>query len=106
MMVKGIRKRSLSDENSIFLKKSVYTAKMISHSNHWNSWFLIYLGITTATALKNVDWLENVIEVQYPALDVTKSTLVKMWLERLVTMLTKSIAELKKRLQAPRNLHR
>jgi methyl-accepting chemotaxis protein len=40
--------------------------------------FLIYLGITTATALKNVDLLENVIEVQYPALDVTKSALVKM----------------------------
>jgi len=40
--------------------------------------FLIYLGITTATALKNVDLLENVIEVQYPALDETKSALVKM----------------------------
>jgi methyl-accepting chemotaxis protein len=40
--------------------------------------FLIYLGITTATALKNVDLLENVIEVQYPALDLTKSALVKM----------------------------
>jgi methyl-accepting chemotaxis protein len=40
--------------------------------------FLIYLGITTATALKNVDLLENVIEVQYPSLDLTKSALVKM----------------------------
>lgn len=40
--------------------------------------FLIYLGITTATALKNVDLLENVIEVQYPALDLTKAALVKM----------------------------
>jgi hypothetical protein len=40
--------------------------------------FLNYLGITTFTALKNVDLLENVIEVQYPALDVTKSELVKM----------------------------
>ncbi|WP_293748440.1 methyl-accepting chemotaxis protein [uncultured Paraglaciecola sp.] len=40
--------------------------------------FLIYLGITTSTALKNVDLLENVIEVQYPALDVTKNALVKM----------------------------
>jgi methyl-accepting chemotaxis protein len=40
--------------------------------------FLIYLGITTATALKNVDLLENVIEVQYPALDMTKNALVKM----------------------------
>lgn len=40
--------------------------------------FLIYLGITTSTALKNVDLLENVIDVQYPALDVTKTALVKM----------------------------
>lgn len=40
--------------------------------------FLVYLGITTATALKNVDLLENVREVQYPALDETKSALVKM----------------------------
>lgn len=40
--------------------------------------FLIYLAITTATALKNVDLLENVIDVQYPALDVTKNALVKM----------------------------
>jgi len=40
--------------------------------------FLIYLGITTATALKNVDLLENVIEIQYPALDVTKNALVNM----------------------------
>ncbi|MBU3005083.1 methyl-accepting chemotaxis protein [Paraglaciecola arctica] len=40
--------------------------------------FLLYLGITTYTALKNVDLLENVIEVQYPALDVTKNALVKM----------------------------
>ena len=40
--------------------------------------FLIYLGITTSTALKNVDLLENVIEVQYPALDITKNALVKM----------------------------
>lgn len=40
--------------------------------------FLIYLGITTATALKNVDLLENVIEVQYPALDITKVALAKM----------------------------
>lgn len=40
--------------------------------------FLIYLGITTATALKNVDLLENVREVQYPALDVTKNALVNV----------------------------
>ena len=40
--------------------------------------FLIYLGITTSTALKNVELLENVIEIQYPALDVTKNALVKM----------------------------
>jgi methyl-accepting chemotaxis protein len=40
--------------------------------------FLIYLAINTATALKNVDLLENVIEVQYPALDETKSALVRM----------------------------
>lgn len=40
--------------------------------------FLIYLGITTYTALNNVDLLENVIDVQYPALDVTKNSLVKM----------------------------
>ncbi|WP_339720801.1 methyl-accepting chemotaxis protein [uncultured Paraglaciecola sp.] len=40
--------------------------------------FLLYLGITTSTALKNVDLLKNVIDVQYPALDVTKNALVKM----------------------------
>tara|TARA_R110002153_G_scaffold27084_5_gene84271 strand:- start:1308 stop:2927 length:1620 start_codon:yes stop_codon:yes gene_type:complete len=51
--------------------------------------FLIYLGITTATALKNVDLLENVIEVQYPALDVTKSALVKM--EKVKETLTSAV---------------
>ncbi|MCF2947397.1 methyl-accepting chemotaxis protein [Paraglaciecola aquimarina] len=40
--------------------------------------FLVYLAITTTTALNNVDSLENIIEVQYPALDETKSALVKM----------------------------
>ncbi len=40
--------------------------------------FLIYLAITTSTALNNVDLLEDVIEVQYPALDETKNALVKM----------------------------
>lgn len=40
--------------------------------------FLIYLAITTTTALNNVDSLENIIEVQYPALDLTKSAFVKM----------------------------
>jgi methyl-accepting chemotaxis protein len=51
--------------------------------------FLIYLGITTATALKNVDLLENVIDVQYPALDVTKSALVKM--EKVKETLTSAV---------------
>ncbi|MGJ8679559.1 methyl-accepting chemotaxis protein [Paraglaciecola sp.] len=40
--------------------------------------FLVYLAITTTTALNNVDSLENIIEVQYPALDETKSALVRM----------------------------
>jgi methyl-accepting chemotaxis protein len=51
--------------------------------------FLVYLGITTATALKNVDLLENVIEVQYPALDITKSALVKM--EKVKETLTSAV---------------
>tara|TARA_R110000868_G_scaffold132280_3_gene342921 strand:+ start:3228 stop:4829 length:1602 start_codon:yes stop_codon:yes gene_type:complete len=40
--------------------------------------FLLYLAITTSTALTNVALLDDVIEVQYPALDVTKSALVKI----------------------------
>lgn len=40
--------------------------------------FLIYLAINTTTALSNIDLLENVIEVQYPALDETNNALVKM----------------------------
>lgn len=51
--------------------------------------FLIYLGITTSTALKNVDLLKNVIEVQYPALDVTKTALVKM--EKVKESLTSAV---------------
>jgi methyl-accepting chemotaxis protein len=51
--------------------------------------FLIYLAITTSTALKNVDLLENVIEVQYPALDVTKNALVKM--EKVKETLTSAV---------------
>ena len=40
--------------------------------------FLLYLGITTSTALTNVSLLDDVIDVQYPALDVTKTALVKI----------------------------
>ena len=40
--------------------------------------FLLYLAITTSTALTNVALLDDIIEVQYPALDVTKSALVKI----------------------------
>ncbi|MGS2721986.1 methyl-accepting chemotaxis protein [Paraglaciecola aestuariivivens] len=40
--------------------------------------FLLYLAITTATALKNVDILDNVIAVQYPALDYSQNALVTM----------------------------
>ena len=40
--------------------------------------FLLYLAITTSTALTNVALLDDVIEVQYPALDVTKTALVKI----------------------------
>ena len=51
--------------------------------------FLIYLAITTTTVLKNVDLLENVIEVQYPALDLTKTALVKM--EKVKESLTSAV---------------
>lgn len=40
--------------------------------------FLLYLAITTITSMNNVSSLENIISVQYPALDVTKHALVKM----------------------------
>ncbi|MEP7705207.1 methyl-accepting chemotaxis protein [Paraglaciecola sp. 25GB23A] len=40
--------------------------------------FLLYLGITTITGLRNVELLDDIIEVQYPALDATNSALVKI----------------------------
>jgi methyl-accepting chemotaxis protein len=40
--------------------------------------FLLYLGITTLTGLRNVELLDDIIEVQYPALDATNSALVKI----------------------------
>jgi len=40
--------------------------------------FLLYLAITTSTALTNVSLLDDVIQVQYPALDATKTALVKL----------------------------
>lgn len=40
--------------------------------------FLLYLGITTVTGLRNVELLDDIIEVQYPALDATNSALVKI----------------------------
>ncbi|MDU0353439.1 methyl-accepting chemotaxis protein [Paraglaciecola aquimarina] len=40
--------------------------------------FLLYLAITTITSLKNVSSLKNIIEIEYPALDLTKNALVKV----------------------------
>jgi methyl-accepting chemotaxis protein len=40
--------------------------------------FLLYLGITTFTGLRNVELLDDIIGVQYPALDATNSALVKI----------------------------
>lgn len=38
--------------------------------------FLLYLGITTETGLRNVELLDDIIEAQSPALDATNSALV------------------------------
>lgn len=40
--------------------------------------FLVYLSVTTLTALNNVQLLEDADNVQYPALDATNNALVKM----------------------------
>lgn len=40
--------------------------------------FLVYLSVTTMTALNNVQLLEDADNVQYPALDATNNALVKM----------------------------
>lgn len=90
-----------------FLTKMSITQKLFLIPIIGTVGFLIYLGITTATALKNVDLLENVVEVQYPALDVTKSALVKMESvkDTLSSAVSKSIVELKKQLQVPKSLH-
>ena len=57
--------------------------------------FLLYLGITTITGLRNVELLDDIIEVQYPALDATNSALVKIEkvrvVQRLLVMKTHSI---------------
>lgn len=40
--------------------------------------FLVYLSVTTMTALNNIQLLENADNVQYPALDATNNALVRM----------------------------
>ena len=40
--------------------------------------FLIYLGITSKTALNNVDLLEDARDVQFPALLASREALVNM----------------------------
>ncbi|MFT4807227.1 MAG: methyl-accepting chemotaxis protein [Paraglaciecola sp.] len=72
------RKHNIKGDLMNFLTKMSIAQKLFLIPIIGTVGFLIYLGITTATALKNVDLLENVIEVQYPALDLTKSALVKM----------------------------
>ncbi|WP_289028886.1 methyl-accepting chemotaxis protein [uncultured Paraglaciecola sp.] len=51
--------------------------------------FILYLGITTANALNNVKILENVIEVEYPSVDLSKTALVKM--EKVKEALTSAV---------------
>ncbi|MFT2092289.1 methyl-accepting chemotaxis protein [Paraglaciecola sp. 2405UD69-4] len=51
--------------------------------------FLLYLGITTANALNNVNILESVIEVEYPSLDLSKTALVKI--EKVKESLTSAV---------------
>jgi methyl-accepting chemotaxis protein len=51
--------------------------------------FLLYLAITTTTALNNVDRLNDAKDIQFPALQATSSALVKM--EKVRDMLSSAV---------------
>lgn len=72
-----------------FLKKMSIAQKLFLIPIIGTVAFILYLGITTANALNNVNILENVIEVEYPSVDLSKNALVKM--EKVKEALTSAV---------------